>query len=234
MDFDIHSLAAYLHITPDQVSRMVQRDRIPGRRVKGEWVFSEAEVHHWLEERIGASDTEELKNMQAILDRQSHKDEVTLRISDLCSVARIALPLAARTRGSVIRDMCKLAAADGLLWDHAVMAEAVEAREQLHPTALDCGVALLHPRRPQSTILAESLVALGVCGTPLPFSDSGQLTDVFFLIASYDDRSHLRILARLSRLISDAEFLTQLRHADSAADGLAAIEAVESRHFDHA
>jgi futalosine hydrolase len=40
----------------------------------------------------------------------------------------------------------------------AVMAEAVAAREDLHPTALENGVALLHPRRPQTSILAEPLV----------------------------------------------------------------------------
>ncbi|MEL6895630.1 MAG: PTS sugar transporter subunit IIA, partial [Planctomycetota bacterium] len=91
-------------------------------------------------------------------------------------------------------------------------------REELHPTALAGGVALLHPRRPQSSILAESLIALGITETPLPFSGDGQLTDIFFLICSYDDKSHLRILARLSRLVSDPQWLPALRDCKTPND----------------
>ena len=65
------------------------------------------------------------------------------------------------------------------MWDALAMAEAVKAREKMHPTALDCGVALLHLRRPQTSILSDSVLALAVCPSPLPFSDTGHLTDIF-------------------------------------------------------
>jgi PTS system nitrogen regulatory IIA component len=151
------------------------------------------------------------------LDRAA-PDAVDRPIHELCTADTIEVPLNARTRGSVIRSMCQLATRSGLMWDAAAMAEAVKSREQMHPTALDCGVALLHPRRPQTSILADSVVALAVCPTPIPFSDSGQLTDVFFLICSYDDATHLRILAKISRMISDTENLDRLRQCHSPAE----------------
>jgi PTS system nitrogen regulatory IIA component len=213
-DLDVAKLAEYLHLTPDQVIKMAVRGKVPARRVGGVWRFSEAEIHHWLEARIGASDSEELVKVQQVLDRVS--GQLTDRpLDELCSVETIEVPFASRTRGSVIRAMCNLAANSGLLWDPVAMAEAVAAREQMHPTALDCGVALLHPRRPQTSILSDSVVAIGICPSAIPFSDRGDLTDIFFLICSYDDASHLRILAALSRLISDGELLTQLRAAQS-------------------
>ncbi len=96
------------------------------------------------------------------------------------------------------------------------MIDAVMAREDLHPTALDNGVALLHPRRPQTSILAEPLLALGRSAQPLPFGNqSGHLTDVFFLICSTDDRVHLQVLAKLSRLLSGTTFLEELRDSAS-------------------
>ena len=52
-DFDIDSLATYLHLTPAKVTRMADRGKLPGRKVGGQWRFSEAEIHHWLEQRIG-------------------------------------------------------------------------------------------------------------------------------------------------------------------------------------
>jgi PTS system nitrogen regulatory IIA component len=225
-DFDLGQLAAYLHLTPEQVLKMVERDRIPGRRVGGEWRFPEAEIHHWLEERIGIADEEQLGKVEAVLNRSAGPDRAP-RLFEMLSPAAIAIPLASRTKGSVIRDMCDLAAKTGLMWDAPAMAEAVKAREALHPTALESGVALLHPRRPQSSILADSIIALGICQSPIPFSDEGQLTDVFFLICSYDDRVHLRILARLSRIISSDEVLSQLRAAMTPEDAWEIMRAAE-------
>jgi PTS system nitrogen regulatory IIA component len=127
-------------------------------------------------------------------------------------LAAIAVPLPARTRDSVIREMVRLAAKTGALWDIDKMVDAVRLREELHPTALDNGVALLHPRRPMTSILAEPVLALGRTSQGLPFGgQGGALTDVFFLICSVEDRGHLRTLARLSRLIADGDFLTALR-----------------------
>ncbi len=218
-DFDLGQLAAYLHLTPEQVLKMVERNRIPGRRVGGEWRFPEAEIHHWLEERIGAADEEQLGKVEAVLDR-SAGEEIAPSLGQLILPDGVAVPLTSRTKTSVIRDMCDLAAKTGMLWDAPAMAEAVKAREALHPTALDIGVALMHPRRPQTTILADSVITLGICRSPIPFSDEGQMTDIFFLICSYDDRIHLRILAKLSRLIANADFLSALRAIETGQEAI--------------
>lgn len=211
-DFDIASLATYLHLTPQQVERLVNRGKLPGRRVGGEWRFPQAEIHHWMEERMGVMDDGELAQLEDSLAESSPHEH---RLFDLLSPEAIAIPLVARTRDSVIRAMVELSANLGLLWDQDKMAQAIRQREELQSTAMDCGVALLHPRRPQSTILGDSFVALGVTGGGIPFGGSRHLTDVFFLIASMDDRTHLRSLARVSRLLSAPGFLEQLRESNA-------------------
>jgi PTS system nitrogen regulatory IIA component len=214
-DLDVNELAAYLHLTPAQVRKLADRDQLPGRKIGGEWRFSEAEVHVWLERRIGASSKDELAQMQRVVDRWSDRTSDAGELAQLLHPDAIEIPLQARTRGAVIRRMCFLAERTGLLWDAAKMAEAVQAREVLHTTALDNGVALLHPRRPQASILAEPLLALGVSSQPMPFgNESGNLTDVFFLICSTDDRVHLQVLAKTSRLLTGTDFLAQLRTCD--------------------
>lgn len=223
-DFDVAGLAAHLHLTPDQVTKMATRGKIPGRRVGNQWRFSEAEIHHWFEERIGISDAEELGKVTELLDKAKGNEVADRPIADLCQPELIEVPMNSRTRGSVIRTICNVASRSGMLWDSTTMAEAVAAREQMHPTALDCGVALLHPRRPQTSILADSVIALGVCPSPIPFADRGQLTDVFFLICSYDDTVHLRILAKLSRLIADGTMLDRIRQSNSSGEAWAAIQ----------
>ncbi|MCG8585615.1 MAG: PTS sugar transporter subunit IIA [Pirellulales bacterium] len=224
-DFDISSLAEYLHLAPQQVSRLAERGKIPGRRSGGQWKFSSAEIHHWLEHRIGLSDESELAHVEGALERASGgegADEIS--IVSMLPESAIAVPLDGKTRRSVISGMVELAAGTGLLWDPEKMAEAVAAREQMHPTALDNGVALMHPRRPMPTILGESFIALGLAPRGIPFgSERGKLTDVFFLICSYDDASHLRTLARLSRVVNDADFLAELRACESAGEVLTLV-----------
>lgn len=224
-DFDAEGLARYLHLSPAQVVKMAERESVPGRKIGGQWRFSPAEIHHWLEQRIGAADDADLVQVQGLLDRAAvGKEPATVRISELLLPEAIAIPLAARTKSSAIGAMVELAAATGHVWDAQQMAEAVRAREDLHPTSLDNGVALLHPRRPLGQILAQPLVALGRTHQGIPFGgESGQLTDVFFLIASVDDSQHLRTLARIGRLLSSPGFLPELREAAGAQDVLGLV-----------
>jgi PTS system nitrogen regulatory IIA component len=215
-DFDVGALAAHLHMLPAQIMKLVDRGKLPARRVGGEWRFSRAEVHHWLEDRIGLSDDSELAMLETSLERADTMTTGDISVAKLLPIEAIGVPLQARTRSSVISAMTELAANTGLLWDPAKMADAVAAREAMHPTALDIGVALLHPRRPHPGILGEAIVALGITSQGIPFGGASGLTDVFFLICSTTDHEHLRILARLSRMITDGDWLSALREAPDA------------------
>ena len=146
-DFELQGLANYLHLDLNKVKKLVERGDIPARRVGGEWKFSSAEIHHWLEDRIGVSDEAELAQVEAAMERSDTSATPVISIGELIPPGGIAYPLQARTRNSVIRAMSELAASTGLLWDADKMIAAVEQRENLDSTALDNGVASLPPRR---------------------------------------------------------------------------------------
>ena len=214
----LQQLSRYLHLPDIQIRKLVDKGAIPSRRVSGELVFSRDEVNRWLERRIGCSDEEELVQVEEALTKSVPPGTVENEISlvGLIPSGAIALPLLAKTRDSVIRSMVQLAGSTGLLWDTDEMTEAVRAREELHTTALDNGVALLHPRRPMPSILGDTFVVLGIVSSGVPFGGgSSGLTDVFFLICSMDDRVHLRILTRLSRILTSGNFLSRLREASN-------------------
>jgi nitrogen PTS system EIIA component len=217
-DFDVQGLARYLHLTPQQVAKLAERGKLPGRKVAGQWRFAKADVHHWFENRIGLSDELELLEVEAVLERSAQAGDVDeIRIAEMLPIEAIAVPLPARTRNSVIDSMVELAAGTGWLWDAREMAEAVKAREAMHTTALENGVALLHPRRPMAKILGQPFIALGRTSSGIPFGAGAPLTDVFLLICSMEDRGHLRALARLSRILTAPGFLDALRQAPDAA-----------------
>lgn len=213
-DFDVASLAAYLHITPQQVEKLAKRDELPSRRVNGKLQFPRPEIHHWMERRMGLLDDEQLIAVEGRLQKDQANEDVLL--SQWLRVEAIATPLAARTRKSAISTMSELASQSGMLWDTEKMTSAVAAREELQSTALDNGVALLHPRRPLPSILGDNLLALGITGQGIPFGGSRTLTDVFFLVCSLDDRSHLRVLARIARVIAMDNVLDDIRAAEDS------------------
>ena len=214
-NLNLQQLSRYLHLPDAQIRKLVDRGTIPSRRVSGELVFSRDEVNRWLEQRIGISDEEELAQVEEALEKSippgTMENEISL--ASLIPAGAVALPLLAKTRDSVIRSMVQLAGTTGLLWDTDAMAEAVKVREELHTTALDNGVALLHPRRPMPSLLGDTFLVLGIVPSGVPFGGATGLTDIFFLVCSMDDRWHLRILTRLSRMLTYPDFLRRLRES---------------------
>ena len=216
-DFDLNGLSRYLHLSPQKVAKLADRGDLPGRKVSGEWRFAKSDIHVWLERRIGLSDEEQLVHVEGALQQANPiEQQEHVSIADLMPPEAIAIPLLARTRNSVIDSMVELAAQTGWLWDPRAMADAVRSREDMHTTALENGVALLHPRRPLPKILAQAFLALGCTSNGIPFGAGAPLTDTFFLICSTEDRVHLRVLARLSRILTVPGFLSALRASPDA------------------
>lgn len=218
-EFDLPQLARYLHLDLAKIEKLVKQQKIPGRRVGGEWRFAEAEINQWLEQQIGLADSDELEKIQDSLStRVSSAPAADQMISNMLKVSHIIKPLNARTKGSVIREICFQATQLGLLWDESRMAELIAEREEMHSTALDNGMALLHPRRPQPSLIGDPFLLLGVTPQGIPFGSSrGQLTDVFVLLASREDSGHLQALARFSRILTNPVVLDVIRSAPDAA-----------------
>jgi hypothetical protein len=130
IDFDVDGLADFLHLLPQKVARLADRGKLPGRKVGGAWRFSRAEIHPWHQKRIGALDDDELAQIEGVLERHGDASDPHPPLGELIRLESIAVPLAAKTRKSVIQSMVDLAAGTGLLWDPVKMSEAVFAREQ--------------------------------------------------------------------------------------------------------
>ena len=227
MDYlDVNAVASLLHVLPKQVQRWAERGHIPAQKINGEWRFARAAVHQWIEDKL-----HDLEGQQQMDDVVKHH---LVSVSEQLPIEAIDLQLNARTVSSVIDELSKVAASTGLLWDADEMAKAVRQREEIASTALECGVSLMHPRRPLTNLLAEPFIALGITSKPLPMSLAGEendscQVDVFFLLCSTDDTDHIRTLARLGRLIRQPDFLDNLRQSQTPADVLDVIREAEEK-----
>jgi PTS system nitrogen regulatory IIA component len=222
---DVEQLAAYLRRDAREVGKLANRGRLPGHKVGGEWRFAKAEINQWLEGQLPGYTDKELTALEAG-GRGSEVGEPLL--ANLLSPACVAVPLAASTKASVLKELVTLAEQSWQVYDPAEVLEAVKRREETATTALPSGVAFPHPRRPLATALGESLVAFARTGTGIPFgAPRGGEADCFFLICCRDDQTHLRVLARLTRLVLRPGFLDALRAADTPTEAWETIVAAE-------
>jgi PTS system nitrogen regulatory IIA component len=210
---DLEQLASYLQRDVREVTKLASRGHFPGHKVGGQWRFARAEINHWLETQIAAFSDQEL----SALERGSSLDlDQEGLVSSLLSEATITVPLPASTRSSVLKELVNLAEQSWQVYDPEAILEAIRQREELASTALENGVALPHPHRPLRGALGESLIAYGRTASGIPFgAPGGGLTDIFFLVCCMDDRTHLQVLARLSRLLLRPGFIDDLRDADT-------------------
>lgn len=94
--------------------------------------------------------------------------------------------------------------------------DALTARERLGTTGVGQGVALPHARLPGIDRLYS---VFGRAAEAIPFDAvDDKPVDLFFLLLAPEEASaeHLKALARVARLLRDADMCARLRGADSA------------------
>jgi PTS system nitrogen regulatory IIA component len=225
-DMDIQQLAAYLQRDARDLHKLANRGHLPGRKVAGEWRFVRAEINHWIETQLPGYDEEQLTALESSGAAPAKPGEVV--IATLLSEACLAVPLTARTKNSVLRELVQLAEQSWQVYDAEAILAAIAQREEMASTAMPNGVAIPHIHRPMPSALGDSVIAYGRTLSGIPFgADRGGLTDIFFLVLTHDDRMHLRVLARLARLLLRPGFVDELRAAETPADTWQLIDTAE-------
>jgi PTS system nitrogen regulatory IIA component len=223
---DVDQLAVYLQRDAREVQKWASRGYLPSHKVSGQYRFHPTEINQWLETQMHAYTEQELSRLEQGAGGQDRDQEAL--ITTMLTEATIAVPLPASTRASVLRELVKVAEQSWQVYDAEAVLEAIRQREDMGTTALGSGVAIPHPRRPLPNALGDSVIAFGRTVNAIPFgAPHGGLTDLFFLVCCRDDRTHLRVLARLSRLLLRAGFVEELRQAQTPAEALRVIETAE-------
>jgi nitrogen PTS system EIIA component len=227
---DLAQLASYLQRDARELSKLANRGHLPGQKVGGEWRFATAEIHYWLETQLPAYTEAELSALETGASRGAEGAGHTQPlVASLLTEATMAVPLAAGTKASVLKELVTVAEGSWQVYDPDAMLAAIRAREDMDSTALDNGIALPHPRRPlPDTVQGEALVAYGRTSRGIPFgAPGGGLSDIFFLVCCRDQATHLRVLARLARLMLRPDFVDSLRAAESVSETYQLIDAAE-------
>jgi PTS system nitrogen regulatory IIA component len=219
----LEDFARHVGLAVEEVRRLADRGKLPGQKVGGQWRFNRARVTEWLQQEIPTYDHDRLIELEQAMAHHEIPPEESMIVTDLMGVEGIEVAFPANTKASVLRELVELAGRTGLLYDAEGLLDALQQREEMCPTALPNGLAIPHPRQPMPYASAEPLICAARSTRGIPFgSPYGGLTSLFFLICCHDDRHHLRVLARLMRLL-DADTLAKLQTVETPEDCLQAL-----------
>jgi len=128
----------------------------------------------------------------------------------------IKVPLEGKDKKSVITELVDLLDGNGQLLDRDVVLEAVMMREQTRSTGIGSGIAVPHGK---CKAVKELVIAIGITSDGIDFEsvDGKPVTIVILLVSPADQTGpHIQALARISRLMLDEQFKTELSRASSA------------------
>lgn len=210
----LQEVARFLGTDTRRTEKMAQRGQIPCQKVGGNLRFNRAEITEWLQQHMPTLGHEKLAEMDAGIaaHRQTSPDQ--LMITPHLHHDGICIDFPARTKNSVLKELVILAEKTEKIYDPDALLETLKKREELCSTALEGGIAIPHPRRPQPYIIDHSILVVARTSQGIGYgAPDGRLTDLFFMTCSTDDHHHLHILARLCRMLHDEDFVNALRHA---------------------
>jgi len=215
----IQEVARMLGADARRVERMAQRGEIPCQKIGGQFRFNRAQITEWLQQEMGGMSHDHLAGVDAGMteQRQTQQDEAI--IAPLLRADAVTTHLGSRTKDSTLRELVSLASRTGLVVDEKELLEAVLHREELCSTAMECGIAIPHPRRPLPEAISGPILVVAKTPQGIAFgAPDGRMTTLLFLTASQDDRHHLHVLARLCRMLHEERFVARMEEAETPAE----------------
>jgi len=124
-----------------------------------------------------------------------------VRLSELLSPSRIRVPLRAKDKEGVLRELVDLLVQqDGGAAPDEILGAILE-RERQFPTGIGYGVAVPHGKTP---VLSGLGIVAGTAVEPVPYETiDGEPVRLFFLLAGPESLAgmHVKALSRISRLV---------------------------------
>ncbi|KPL96655.1 fructose-specific PTS transporter subunit EIIC [Vibrio splendidus] len=153
-------------------------------------------------------------------------------ITDIIEPEIICLELQADSKQAVFEELVELLDRAGKLSNKSEFLDDIWKREAIGNTGFDDGIAIPHAK---STAVAKPAVAVGISRTGIDYgADGGELSDVFFMLASPDnnDDHHIEVLAQISTKLIEDDFVTKLKAVESVEEAQELFLEANSESFD--
>ncbi len=191
--------AAFLRLNPRTVTRLARVGTLPAIRIGRRWRFRPEALEYWTTTR----------EVAPFYGRALHSQAEGFALSYLVSAETVMVDLEASGMPEALEKIVEVLEERGVLSEGKLFLKMLIEREELMSTSIVEGVAVPHPRRAVQGMFERSMLAVAIAPRGVDFSATGPVR-VFFVICASDDRSHLRILARLSRVLMETPIVERM------------------------
>lgn len=153
-----------------------------------------------------------------------------MRLHEYIRPELVVLNLAARGVRDALHALVGRIREQGIVADPDALEAALLTREAVHTTAMGSGVAVPHAT---VTGLERPVMMVAVAPDGVAFGPVGlDPVRVFFVVLSPPNQTalHIKLLARIARLVRHPGFIQRLERAGSAEDLLEELERVDAEH----
>jgi nitrogen PTS system EIIA component len=141
-----------------------------------------------------------------------------MRLTDILSAERVTTQLAATTKDEALLALSELVTRDDPTLDARAVYDVLSERERLASTGIGSGVAIPHGRIASLERL-RAAIAISPAGIPFDAIDGAPVRIVVGVLApQHHTGDHLRVLARVSRLLRNRELRESLLSARESAE----------------
>lgn len=154
-----------------------------------------------------------------------------MRLADFVRPDLVALDLAPGGVRETLATLVYRLREAGAIPEDAPVEEVLREREAAHTTAMGNGVAVPHAGVPG---LERPVVMVGVAPEGTSYGPAGSdPVHLFFLVLSppQEARAHIKLLARIARLLRHPGFVRDLQQADTPERVVEAIARVDAEHL---
>lgn len=153
-----------------------------------------------------------------------------MRLTDILNENHIQIPLTSTTRNDGIKELVDVLGEE--ISDTDAAFQAVLEREKIMTTGVGNGIAIPHCKHSSCPNFAASM---GIQSKGIDFEaiDKKKVKIIFLLVGPENNPGlHIKLLSRISRLMSNEELRQQLISSKSSAEALSLIEEEENYFFD--
>ena len=205
----IREVARYLKMNERSIYKLAHQGLIPTVKIASQWRFRKNLIDAWLEGQMASSAIANLS--------EGGVDAVLLH--SFLSPEGIITDLQGQRKEQVLEELADLMVELYSIKDKERFLREIFNRERLCTTAIQTGVAVPHPRRNGSQFVASPALVYGCSKQGVHFGSlDGELTHLFFMLCAPQDALHLKLMARINKLLGNADVREELMCATAADD----------------
>lgn len=205
----LQEVSEYLQLSDKTLLKMVKAGEIPCAKIANQWRFSKSMLDDWLTSKMNVIP-------QNDFSRLVEKEFDFIKVSRLIDEDLIIMDLKATTSEDVISELAERAYKNELVSNKNEFIKKLLEREKLTSTSIGQGIALPHLRKPCGTIVTEPKIVIGYSREGIDFASlDGEKTHIFLLLLSDSEVIHLRILSKVSQILSKQGNTDKLKSLNS-------------------